>query len=57
MYGPLVRRGGLIAFHDIATRAKGAAVYRLWAELKACHRRREFQELPDSMGVGVVDVD
>jgi len=57
MYSPLVRHGGLIAFHDIATRANGAAVYRLWAELKACHKCREFQELRDYMGVGVVNVD
>lgn len=57
MYSPLVRPGGLIAFHDIATRAKGAAVHRLWAELKTQHRCREFQELRDYMGVGVVNVD
>jgi predicted O-methyltransferase YrrM len=57
MYSPLVRHGGLVAFHDIATRAKGAAVYRLWAELKTCHECREFQELRDYMGVGVVNVD
>jgi hypothetical protein len=57
MYGPLVRRGGLIAFHDIATQSDGAAVYRLWAELKARHRCREFQELPNYMGIGIVNVD
>src|SRR5262249_5078003 len=54
MYGPLVRKGGLIAFHDIATRSRGAAVYRLWAEIRAQESCREFQERPDYMGIGVV---
>jgi predicted O-methyltransferase YrrM len=57
MYGPLVRRGGLIAFDDIGTRSDGAAVYRLWSELKERHRCREFRERPNYKGIGVVNVD
>jgi predicted O-methyltransferase YrrM len=34
MYAPLVRPGGLIAFHDIATERADCGVPRLWEEIK-----------------------
>src|SRR5579872_4915812 len=34
MYSPLVREGGLIAFHDIADSGGSREVHRLWNELK-----------------------
>lgn len=38
-FGPLVRPGGLIAFHDIVPRTDGANIHvdRLWSELKPRH--------------------
>ncbi len=62
MYSPLVRRGGLIAFHDIATvfesREWGqAGVKRFWNELKGSHEYAEYV-VPDSpYGIGVIEVD
>ena len=62
MYGPLVRRGGLIAFHDIETRERDAGVHRLWAEIKKSRRcreivQREIWQRPNYMGIGVVYVE
>lgn len=62
MYSPLVRKGGLIAFHDIAPNPEvseyGVAKY--WQELRATHRVREYVDPnpvgPVGMGIGVVEV-
>jgi cephalosporin hydroxylase len=54
MYSPLVREGGVIAFHDIATRKADAGVYRLWDELKRGRRWREFVQPRSNKGIGVV---
>jgi predicted O-methyltransferase YrrM len=63
MYAPLVRRCGLIAFHDIvpdhgtrygiATKAYTGGVYRLWAEVKDRFESWEFVEDPDQDGYGI----
>jgi predicted O-methyltransferase YrrM len=43
MYSPLVRRGGLIALHDVCPHcANGDEVYRFWNELK---KDRDTQEI------------
>ena len=42
MYSPLVREGGLIAFHDIAESGGSREVHRLWEELKPNYRHSEF---------------
>jgi cephalosporin hydroxylase len=43
LYSPLVRPGGLIAFHDICENDyAGAEVDRLWAELRDGYRSAEF---------------
>jgi predicted O-methyltransferase YrrM len=55
-YGPLVRRGGLIALHDILDRPT-SQVARLWREIvQSGARTRELVESPDQpeMGIGVV---
>lgn len=46
MYAPLVRSGGIIAFHDIATykRESECQVERFWGELKHQYRHREIVE-------------
>jgi cephalosporin hydroxylase len=59
MYGPLVRSGGLIAFHDIADHPAGAGgdVPRYWRELAATHKVDEFVENPQiGCGIGLIHV-
>ena len=61
MYGPLVRPGGLIAFHDIVDRpdVPGLDVHRFWLELKEKYDTIEFIG-PDGsgkkIGIGLVRV-
>jgi predicted O-methyltransferase YrrM len=60
MYAPLVRPGGVIAFHDIVPNPMCPAIEvpRFWQELCARHRVREIVDRRDSsqlgMGIGVV---
>jgi predicted O-methyltransferase YrrM len=58
MYSPLVRDGGLIAFHDIAQSGGSREVYRLWEELKPNYDHEEFIHHTGSgaMGIGVLRV-
>jgi predicted O-methyltransferase YrrM len=46
MYGPLVRSGGMIAFHDIVTHREEtrSEVERFWNEIKQKYAHREFVE-------------
>jgi hypothetical protein len=60
MYSPLVRPGGLIAFHDINESAyvPGNQVHRFWRELKTRYATREYidQNWPGGgMGIGVLE--
>lgn len=69
LYSPLVRPGGIIAFHDIVpdhrtrfgkdTGCYAGEVYRFWAELKQRHRHEELVEDPgqDGFGIGIIHVD
>lgn len=60
MYSPLVRSGGMIAFHDIAvhTKDKACKVDRFWTEIKGRFSHREFIEDPNQgwAGIGVLFV-
>jgi predicted O-methyltransferase YrrM len=60
MYAPLVRPGGLIAFHDIAHHPPelNCHVEELWRQLKQGRRHWEFVEDPQqgSCGLGVLEV-
>lgn len=61
LYAPLVRPGGLIAFHDIAPGAIGVAgSAQLWAELDAANPGRTRMLLKDPhqrvMGIGLLRV-
>jgi predicted O-methyltransferase YrrM len=58
MYSPLVRDGGLIAFHDIAQSGGSREVYRLWEEVKPKYDYEEFIHHTGSgaMGIGVLRV-
>lgn len=69
LYAPLVRKGGIIALHDIVsdhrtrygrdTGCYAGEVYRFWDELKARYRCEELVDDPDQdgFGIGVVHVD
>jgi predicted O-methyltransferase YrrM len=58
MYSPLVRDGGLIAFHDIADSGGSREVHRLWSELKPNFQHEEFIHVTGdrAMGIGVLRV-
>jgi predicted O-methyltransferase YrrM len=66
-YGPLVRPGGLIAFHDVAPpgpvpppgcdRLLAGEVLRLWHELRGVYETRELLFSPDGFfGIGLLRV-
>jgi hypothetical protein len=61
-YGALVRKGGIIALHDICGDSGcggtgGAAwvggVPRLWTEIRDVHEHREFVQRPGQFGFGI----
>lgn len=56
MYSPLVREGGLIAFHDIADSGGSREVHRLWTELTPNYQHEEFIHVTGdrAMGIGVL---
>ena len=57
MYAPLVRPGGIVAFHDIAEHPEkaGGDVPRFWNEVKTLHRHEEIIENPEQgWGIGVL---
>ncbi len=60
MYSPLVRLGGMVAFHDIAEHPPeaGCEVSRLWQELKQHHQHVEIVKDPGQnwAGIGVLYV-
>jgi predicted O-methyltransferase YrrM len=55
MYGPMVRKGGLIAFHDIAEGLPEmvGGVPRFWQEVKSQYRHDEIIENRDQGGYGI----
>jgi predicted O-methyltransferase YrrM len=60
MYSPLVRKGGLVAFHDISTHPAGTncEVDKFWREIRTQHKSWEFIENPqqDKYGIGVLEL-
>ena len=57
MYSPLVRPGGLVAFHDIAMNYDDTQVKRFWDELTPLVRHREYAYHPKGFyGIGVVEI-
>lgn len=53
MYGPLVRSGGLIAFHDIRTLTADHEVHRFWRELREKYRTEEIIADPSQREYGI----
>ena len=60
MYSPLVRRGGLVAFHDICVHSsqEQCEVDRFWREIRTQFKSREFVQNPDQgkYGIGVLEL-
>lgn len=54
-YGPLVRKGGLIAFHDIVEGPPDAVggVPEFWREIRSRYRYNEFIKNPSQGGYGI----
>lgn len=59
MYSPLVRKEGIIGFHDIVPNLANPdiGVPRFWNELKHLHRHEEFSVETHRNGIGVVYLD
>jgi predicted O-methyltransferase YrrM len=58
-YSPFVKKGGLIAFHDIIYREtqKDIAVYKFWMEIKQNYRFKEYIDLKKHdrpIGIGLI---
>jgi predicted O-methyltransferase YrrM len=55
LYAPLVRPGGLIAFHDINPNPEmpGHQVHHLWRELRARYEHREYVDQSHAGGTGM----
>ena len=55
MYGPLVRKGGVIAFHDIVDGLEQfvGGVPRFWKEIKLGHQCKEFVQDWEQGGYGI----
>ena len=54
-YSPLVRPGGLVAFHDIITREPGHHVHQFWREIKDDYVHEELIAQPDgNKGIGIL---
>jgi predicted O-methyltransferase YrrM len=58
MYSPLVRPGGIVAFHDIAFQLPPNEVARFWNEIKTSHKHKEIlhRATKDAMGIGIVEL-
>jgi predicted O-methyltransferase YrrM len=60
MYSPLVRSGGVVAFHDIVTYQQGTQceVEKFWGEIKQGYRHLEIVEVPTEgqMPIGITRV-
>jgi predicted O-methyltransferase YrrM len=55
MYSPLVRPGGLVAFHDIAGNYDDTQVKRLWDDIKPGYVHNEYMTHPRGFyGIGVL---
>jgi hypothetical protein len=53
-YSPLIRKGGIIAFHDIAILEEGGG-HRFWNEIKHKYKHKEILKSKENkMGIGVL---
>ena len=53
-YFPLLRNGGIMAFHDIAQNEEGGG-YKVWNEIKHLYKHKEILKSPrKEKGIGVI---
>lgn len=52
IYSPLVRRGGIVAFHDIVDDT--CEVPQFWKQVKKLYAHREFVNIPRHWGIGIL---
>jgi cephalosporin hydroxylase len=56
-YFPFLRKGGMVAFHDIAANESGGGVHRFWNEIKGGFQYREIlHSETHNYGIGVLYV-
>lgn len=57
-YSPMVRKGGLIVFHDITPSLKNAEIEvpRFWNELRRLYENSEIKFQQDEAGIGILRV-
>ncbi len=55
MYSPLVKEGGIVAFHDIVIHdeSSGCDVYKFWNEIKSSYEYKEIIENPLQKWAGI----
>jgi|AntRauTorckE6833_2_1112554.scaffolds.fasta_scaffold03931_5 predicted O-methyltransferase YrrM len=53
MYSPLVKKGGVIAFHDVATNEAETGVPKFWEETKKSYEYVEFIRDKQQVGYGI----
>ena len=55
MYSPLVRKGGIVAFHDIVKHdpSSGCEVEKFWSEIKSSYKHIEFIENQNQKWAGI----
>lgn len=53
MYSPFVRKGGMVAFHDIACPREDYGVTRYWNEIKGGYNHRELINPKAAQGLGI----
>jgi len=60
MYSPMVRKGGLMAFHDVCAHSadQNCGVDRLWTEIRGKHQSWEYIEDPKQgmYGIGLIEL-
>jgi predicted O-methyltransferase YrrM len=55
MYSPLVRKGGLVVFHDVAGNYGETHAKRVWDDIKTGYSHREYMFHPEGFyGIGVL---
>ncbi len=54
LYSSLVKKKGVISFHDIKAYHSGCGVYKFWDEIKTRYKHLEFADKDNPYGIGVI---
>ena len=57
-YSPFVRKGGIVAFHDICASGEGVGVQRFWEEIRQIYQTKVFvnEHSVEKFGIGVLSL-